>query len=180
MKRQLLRSWNIKSIKRDLWTWIELVGFLGFFLAAMQSQKIMYALLNKNMRFMWPVCCSNSSSQTHKIPNCTVPSPNSLLKLAEPRVCVLCQGSQTSSSSSKGPYQLFCMFRHVAEHLATHYTKFKPHDGSVWLNKVRLIKHKLLERSNLAFLVTVTVYHVELWWAEIHSLQCCFMLLLFK
>lgn len=105
------------SIRWDLWTWIELVFCFVFSRSAMQSQKTMYALLNKDMRPMWPACCSNSSSQTHKtVPTRTFPSPNVLLKLAEPHVCGLCQGSPTISCSLKGPYQCFCMFQHVAEH----------------------------------------------------------------
>lgn len=73
--------------------------------SAMPSLKVMYALMNKDMRSMWPVRRSRFSSQTDKHPRMHLPSPNVLLKLGQTSAaCTLpncVHWVQTISSSFK-------------------------------------------------------------------------------
>lgn len=59
--------------------------------SAMPSWKVMYALMNKDMRSMWPVCRSSFYSQADKIPNCTIPIQMFSWSRDKPQQHGLCQ-----------------------------------------------------------------------------------------
>ncbi len=84
--------------------------------SALPSWKVMFALMNKDMRSMWPACRSSFSSQTDKTTKLHLPSPN-VLKLGQTSaVCPVpdcAHWVQTISSCFKGPYQCLCMFLHI-------------------------------------------------------------------